>query len=201
MVQPVSGASPLRSNDLTAKARIRHAALRLFAERGDDATPLRKIASEAGVTVGLIVHHYGTKEALREAVEFDIVERFSAAIASASHEGTADEIVAARDRAVAEMLGSTPAVVDYLRRATLHARRQGHDLVGKLTELTADEVRELRQAGLASTKQPLGDQVVTIMVRQLGRLFLQPLVDRIAGELGEDFADASRPQLVVGVRR
>ena len=72
-----------RTEDLTARARIRHAALDLFAERGVDGTPMRAVAARAGVTVGLIVHHFGTKEALREAVELDIVDRFAEAIATA----------------------------------------------------------------------------------------------------------------------
>ena len=54
--------------DLTAKARIRNAALDLYAANGEDGTSLRTVATAAGVTVGLVVHHYGTKDGLREAV-------------------------------------------------------------------------------------------------------------------------------------
>lgn len=39
------------------------------------------------------------------------------------------------------------------------------------------------------------------MVRQLGRLFLQPLVDRIADEFADDMGASTRPQLVVDVSR
>jgi hypothetical protein len=39
------------------------------------------------------------------------------------------------------------------------------------------------------------------MVRQLGRLFLQPLVDRIADEFAEELAGAPAPRLVVSVTR
>ena len=72
----------LRADDLTAKARIRNAALDLFAANGAEATSLRAVAAAAGVTVGLVVHHYGTKKALREAVELAIVEQFAQTIAS-----------------------------------------------------------------------------------------------------------------------
>jgi AcrR family transcriptional regulator len=57
------------SDDLTARARIRDAALRLFAERGTAATGVRDIAREAGVSPGLLRHHFGTKEALRDACD------------------------------------------------------------------------------------------------------------------------------------
>ncbi len=55
--------------DLTARARIRDAALRLFAERGVDAATIRDIAAEAGVSLGLVRHHFGSKEALRAACD------------------------------------------------------------------------------------------------------------------------------------
>jgi AcrR family transcriptional regulator len=55
--------------DLTARARIRDAAIRLFAERGIDGATVRDIAREAGVSPGLLRHHFGSKEALREACD------------------------------------------------------------------------------------------------------------------------------------
>lgn len=195
-------APALRADDLTAKARIRNEALVLFAERGVDATSLRTVAAAAGVTVGLIVHHYGTKEALREAVELAIVQQFADAIASVPLGSRPDtEVVAARDRAVADMLAASPATVDYLRRATLDDRAEPGDLVSRLSELSAEQVRELRGAGLISTRLSVGEQVVTVMVRQLGRLFLQPLIDRIVVEFADDLDHSARPRLVVDVTR
>ena len=55
--------------DLTARARIRDAALRLFGERGMDATTIRDIAGAAGVSGGLVRHHFGSKEGLRDACD------------------------------------------------------------------------------------------------------------------------------------
>jgi AcrR family transcriptional regulator len=55
--------------DLTARAAIRNAALRLFAERGMDAVTVREIATQAGVSPALILHHFGSKEGLRAEVD------------------------------------------------------------------------------------------------------------------------------------
>jgi TetR/AcrR family transcriptional regulator, regulator of cefoperazone and chloramphenicol sensitivity len=66
------------AEDLTARARIRDAALRLFAERGIDGATIRDIARAAGVSAGLVRHHFGSKEALREACDhyaLDLVMR------------------------------------------------------------------------------------------------------------------------------
>ena len=57
------------TEDLTARARIRDAALRLFADRGLDGTTIRDIAKEAGVSGGLIRHHFGSKDDLRSACD------------------------------------------------------------------------------------------------------------------------------------
>ncbi len=55
--------------DLTGRARIRDAALRLFAERGVEGTTVRDIARAAGVSTGLIRHHFGSKQDLRAACD------------------------------------------------------------------------------------------------------------------------------------
>ncbi len=50
--------------DLTARARIRDAAIRRFAVDGFGAS-VRAIAAEAGVSPALVIHHFGSKENLR----------------------------------------------------------------------------------------------------------------------------------------
>lgn len=201
MTQHAASTSAARAEDLTAKARIRHAALDLFAAQGIDSTPLRKIAAQAGVTVGLIVHHYGTKRRLQDAVEESILERFGEAISSVPFgDLSAPKLVAARDQAVLDMLAAQPAIAHYLRRAVLESGGPD-DVMSRLAELSARQVRELRAAGLASTRPPVGEQVLIMMVRQLGRLVLQPLVDRIAAQFADDLADSAPPQLVVTLKQ
>jgi AcrR family transcriptional regulator len=57
------------SSDLTARARIRDAALDLFADKGIGAATVRDIAQAAGVSSGLLRHHFGSKEGLRDACD------------------------------------------------------------------------------------------------------------------------------------
>src|SRR5207253_1612093 len=67
--------------DRTARALIRDAALRLFAELGPDRVSLRRIAGEVGVSHGLVVHHFGSKEGLRAVVDAYVVDLFDALLA------------------------------------------------------------------------------------------------------------------------
>ena|SRR5579872_3640399 len=61
--------------DLTARARIREAALTHFAEHGYERATIRGIAYSAGVSPGLLRHHYGSKDALRMACDEYVFER------------------------------------------------------------------------------------------------------------------------------
>src|SRR3954452_11827258 len=54
--------------DRTARARIRDAAVRTFGAAGFDA-PVRAVAAEAGVSPGLVMHHFGSKDGLRAACD------------------------------------------------------------------------------------------------------------------------------------
>lgn len=52
--------------DLLPQARIRLAALELFGTQGFEKTTIRQIAARAGVSPGLVIHHFGSKNQLRE---------------------------------------------------------------------------------------------------------------------------------------
>jgi AcrR family transcriptional regulator len=64
-------------DDLTARARIRDAAIDAFAATGFDAT-VRQIAARAGVSAGLITHHFGSKDALRVECDAEVLARILA---------------------------------------------------------------------------------------------------------------------------
>lgn len=53
-----------RAADSTARARIRDAAIRRFGVEGFE-VGLRAIAADAGVSPGLVLHHFGSKDGLR----------------------------------------------------------------------------------------------------------------------------------------
>jgi AcrR family transcriptional regulator len=55
--------------DLTARARIRDAAMQHFGESGFEAATIRGIAQTAGVSSGLVRHHFGSKQDLRDACD------------------------------------------------------------------------------------------------------------------------------------
>ncbi|OBA90784.1 TetR family transcriptional regulator [Mycolicibacterium mucogenicum] len=64
--------------DLTTVARIRDAAIEQFGQRGFSAS-VRSIATAAGVSAALVIHHFGSKEKLREACDAYVIETVRAA--------------------------------------------------------------------------------------------------------------------------
>jgi len=62
------------ASDLTARARIRDAALQAFAQAGYAGATIRSIAEAAGVSPGLVRHHFGSKETLRQACDDYVLE-------------------------------------------------------------------------------------------------------------------------------
>ena len=186
-------------SDLTSRARIRNAGLHQFATSGFAGTPMRAIAAEAGVTIGLISHHFGSKEGLKEAVESWIVEQFANAIARA--DAQADESVASatnRDESVAAMTQENPLIVAYLRRDLLEDGGS-HTLITRLAHLSGESIDALRDHGKASQDRSRVEQVVNVMVRQLGKLFLQPLIDQIVLSFPEKDQPRHIPELHVTV--
>ncbi|MDP9848019.1 TetR/AcrR family transcriptional regulator [Streptosporangium lutulentum] len=91
MAEPSPGS---RGSDRTREVIV-ETALRLFRERGYEATTMRAIAAEAGVSVGNAYYYFASKEALIQAY----YDR-----AQAEHEAACEELLAAED-SFAERLG------------------------------------------------------------------------------------------------
>ena len=60
-------------DDATTRARIRDSAIVLFGRDGFRETTIRGIASEVGVSAALILHHFGSKDGLRQACDDHIL--------------------------------------------------------------------------------------------------------------------------------
>ena len=65
------------TSDLTARARIRDAAIDCFAEVGFDSS-YRAIAARAGVSPGLITHHFRSKAGLRAECDAEVLRLYFA---------------------------------------------------------------------------------------------------------------------------
>ncbi|MFJ6674850.1 TetR family transcriptional regulator [Actinosynnema sp. NPDC091369] len=162
------------TSDLTARARIRDAALARFGTDGIAGASLRAIAADAGVSPALVVHHFGSKEGLRQACDEHVL---------AAVEVDDDLDVTALADLVA---GATP-VRRYLARALLDGTDSAAALFARIVDRTEKWLAAGEEAGRV---RPSGDaraRAVVYVSWQFAPLLLGEHVGRL---LGGDPAEA-----------
>jgi len=170
-------------SDLTTKARIRDAALKLFGSEGVAATSLRAVARAAGVSPGLVVHHFASKEGLIRAVDEAVIARINLALSEVPIEGSAAELIAQRTEIVAALLRSQPALCDYLGRALSERTAASAELFHRLFTFAARDERLIVAGVLRAETDPFWRAMHQVIL-VVGPLLLRPLIEReLGGEL------------------
>lgn len=174
--------------DLTARASIRNAALRLFAERGADAVTVRQIATAAGVSAGLVVHHFGSKDGLRAAVDTYAGESLDAVFTELDSPDLAQLLAGGQAPAsIAEAFtrafpyGSPlPA---YLRRLLLTDDAAGAALFGRWYAATRRLFDAMVELGAATPSEDPAVRAAFLLVNDLALILLR---NQIAAAIGDD---------------
>ena len=134
--------------DRTARARIRDAAIGTFGTAGFDAS-VRAVAAAAGVSPGLVMHHFGSKEGLRAACDDHVLRVIREAETEAFTRSGPGALLAQ----LAELDQYAP-LVGYLVQALL----AGGDLAATLlARLTTDAEEYLADAVAAGRMRPSRD--------------------------------------------
>ncbi len=124
------------------------AALRIFGERGIEATSLREVAKAAGVSPALIVHHFGGKDGLVAAVDETALEEFGSAYGGEAGEG--DDPVDLLRRRSAQTVGvmrEHPEACAYLGRALVEGTDGSARLFRLMVEGGRAEIDTLAERG------------------------------------------------------
>ena len=136
------------SSDLTGRARIRDAAIRRFGADGFGAS-VRAIAADAGVSPGLVIHHFGSKDGLRAACDEHVLRMIREAETEAFTQSSPGELLAQL-----AVLDEFAPMVGYLVQTLL----AGGDLAATLLErMTKDAEVYLADAVAAGTMKPSRD--------------------------------------------
>jgi TetR/AcrR family transcriptional regulator, regulator of cefoperazone and chloramphenicol sensitivity len=173
---------PTPDADLTTKARIRDAAMEQFATHGVAASTMRAVASAAGVSPGLIVHHFGSKQGLVRAVDQAVLARIDATLKQVPIEEPGTELIARRAEVVAAFLRSELALCDYLGRALVEGSQASAELFHRLFMYAAKDQRLVDAGALRAGTDPFWramHQVILIV----GPLILRAPIER---ELGDE---------------
>ncbi|MGC5165918.1 TetR family transcriptional regulator [Luteimicrobium sp. DT211] len=135
-------------DDLTARARIRDAAIARFAADGFR-VGLRTIAADADVSPGLVMHHFGSKEGLRRACDEHVLAQI--------HEARAEALVS-NDPSSSILRLAADGHYAWLATYLLRSLQAGGELARTFVADLVVETRDNLEAGVAAgSVQPSRD--------------------------------------------
>jgi AcrR family transcriptional regulator len=154
------------ATDLTARARIRDAAIDSFAEEGFDAG-LRAIAVRAGVSPGLITHHFGSKAALRAECDAEVLRRYRLV--------KSDSIARPRAHLMEGLTapGASATVLVYLLRAILAGGRSAREFLDHLIDDAGAVMAEGVAAGVVRPSRDEQARLRYLTYQTMGALIVQ----------------------------
>lgn len=193
-------------DELTTRARIRQAALSEFTEHGFRGASIRGIARAAGVSPGLVQHHFGTKDGLREACDAWVMEL----LADTQQEMTQADAPPSPELMVGRLDEARP-MIDYLIMSLSSGSELAAEWFTRIAEYTHDALMSGRigppldpsldtraiaatQAAMAlgvaafyrNIQATLGVTDEAEMMVRLGRARLFLASDRVLGEEARD---------------
>ena len=154
--------------------------MRLFAQRGAAAVTIREVAAEAGVSPSLVIHHYGSKEGLREAVDnraLALVNAFVTELTAASGEGPSASLAAV----LSSELERVPLLPAYLRRLLIDGGEPAETLFRSLFEAVLSGFATLEAAGLVRPSSDAEVRAAFLLVNDLAVVLLRDQVHEVLG--------------------
>ena len=165
----------VQDSDLSARTKIREAALNLFGAEGF-AVSVRAIAEAAGCSPGLVIHHFGNKDGLREAVDQSVMDTLLQRFEGIPSELAADELSRTMGDVFSDVIGASPVVRQYMRRSLLEATPASQTIFDQLLALTNASLGQLQRAGgLRESSDPQWRPYQLLFVI-LGTLLLEPAI-------------------------
>lgn len=181
-------------DDLTTRARIRDAALAEFARLGVAGASIRGIAKAAGVSPGLVQHHFGTKDGLRAACDRHVFDTIRAQKEAGLTEGRAAD---------PDFLGSLYAVdalwLHYLARALVDGGEAVDALFDHFVGYTVDYLAAADPTRYRVDDPATRDLAAVMNAMHLGLMALHPHLSRALG--ADSLAPAALPRVGAAMLR
>lgn len=166
-----------RASTHSSIERIRDAALTCFASHGTSATSLRTVAAAAGVSLGLVQHHFATKAGLVNAVDNHVLAVLIASLAQPIPEPPADSIADVGAK-VSRLLAEQPDVFGYVSRALTDGSPLGIKVFDALVAIGKARWYERSEHGLTRPDLDLTWGAMNALLLPLGTLILRSHVER-----------------------
>lgn len=134
----------------------------------------------AGVSPGLVIHHFRSKDGLRRAVDAVVVKRITAALSQVPIESSGASLIDQRAEVLARVLRNQPALLQYIAQALSESGAAASELF-TLLYATASADQALADAGvIRADSDPLW-RALQQLVLIVGPLLLRPLIEQQLG--------------------
>lgn len=175
---------PTKAEQRDTRAILLASAIELFSEEGFAKVDLRRIAEHADVSLGLIRHHFGSKDGLIEETTKVVVkqleELFQAMITNLQANDGLEFIDRLAERSL-EFLMPRYKLLFYLRQLSVERSEASLDVFNQYFSLVRSELMTLEVAGQLSTDINRVWLTFILMFLHFGPIFLDKQIQEIIG--------------------
>lgn len=182
---PSAAAVPYLHDDTepdNGRRRICVAAMKCFAAHGSSGASLRMVAATAGVSVGLVQHHFGFKSALIAAVDEELVAILAHA---APQSPPAGDTVSDLQSRLTTLIAHHPDAVDYLARLLVEGQPSGRQVFDLLLGFGRSQWCQLHSSAALHEEEEEEEQgeesiwgALNPLIMILGTIILRGHIDR-----------------------
>ena len=165
------------AEDRSSIERIRNAALKTFGTHGTSSTSLRTVAEAAGVSVGLVQHHFTNKAGLIQAVDDYVMSVVVSTISQPIPPPPADSI-AEMGRRVTHIVADHPEIADYVGRALIDGSPLGTAIFDTLTAFGIARWNQRSERGETRPEVDVTWGALNSLVLALGTMILRGHIER-----------------------
>lgn len=144
------------------RSAVLDAALELFAQHGFAETSLREISRQSGVSHPLILHHFGSKEALYEAVKRRVVEGYAQRFPAAARSGRRPLQLRAEMQRIMTYVGENELALKLCARTRIDGDHQVWPGEPDLLNLLQQRLEAAQRSG--AIRDDLDPQQLSVMI-------------------------------------
>ncbi|MGR0159032.1 TetR family transcriptional regulator [Paenarthrobacter nitroguajacolicus] len=165
------------AEDLTTRARIRDAAIGLFGRDGFARATVRAVATAAGVSPGLVIHHFGSKSGLRDACDQHVLAQTATQGREKSDPGTSRQLI----QDYMNHPDQYSDEITYIRRTLSDESEAGDAFFDAVVRQTQDIIHAGIEAGTIRKFDDVRSTAVVIASNSLSILMLGRHLSRTLG--------------------
>lgn len=163
------------AEDLNTRARIRDAAMLEFGTKGFKGATMRSIAAAAGVSLGLVQHHFGTKAGLRAACDERVLDMVHFKV------GALDEGRLHQPQVLSRLMAMAPMVQCYVSRAMVDESPGMAAMANDVMGLTEDFLVKQNPDRFVPGTDRTRDAAAVMAAVNTSIMVMQPMITRRMG--------------------